>query len=154
MMERQLDSLISGFEDGTISRRQLLAALTAMTLTPAAAQSVGFVGRSLNHVTLAVSDIDQSRKFYEDVLGTSVISTQPNGVNLGLGDGFLGLYKIDDNPRIHHFCVGLDTFSVDEAADQLRDMGIAPYVREDKPEVYFQDPDGITVQFEHKDYRG
>ncbi len=152
-MERQLDSLISGFEDGTISRRQLLAALTAMTLTPTA-QSAGFVGKSLNHVTLAVSDIDRSREFYEAVLGTSVVSTQSNGVNLGLGDGFLGIYKIDDNPRIHHFCVGLDDFGVDEAADQLRDMGITPYVREDKPEVYFEDPDGITVQFEHKDYRG
>jgi len=153
-MKRQLNSLISGFEDGTISRRQLLAALTAMTLTPSAAQSAGFFGRSLNHVTLAVSDVDQSRKFYERVLGTSVISTQANGVNLGLGDSFLGLYKIDDNPRIHHLCVGLDHFGVDQTADQLRDMGIDPYVREDKPEVYFQDPDGITVQFEHKDYRG
>ena len=93
-MERQLDSLISGFEDGTISRRQLLAALTALTLTPTA-QSAGFVGKSLNHVTLAVSDIDRSREFYEAVLGTSVVSTQSNGVNLGLGDAFLGIYKIE-----------------------------------------------------------
>lgn len=153
-MERQLDLLISGFEEGTISRRQLLAALTAMVLAPTAAHSAGFVGQSLNHVTLAVSDVEQSRKFYEDVLGTPVISTQSNGVNLGLGDSFLGIYKIDDHPRIHHFCVGLDDFDVGKAADQLRDMGIEPYVRQDKPEVYFQDPDGITVQFENKAYRG
>lgn len=153
-MNRQLDSLIAGFESGTISRRQLLFALTAMILTPVSAKSSGFAGRSLNHVTLAVSDVDQSRKFYESVLGTSIISTQANGVNLGLGDGFLGLYKIDDNPRIHHFCVGLDNFDINEAADKLRNMGISPYIRKDKPEVYFQDPDGITVQFEDKDYRG
>jgi hypothetical protein len=87
-------------------------------------------------------------------LGASVISTQPNGVNLGLGDSFLGLYRIDGNPRIHHFCVGLEHFNVDEAADQLRDMGISPYIREDKPEVYFQDPDGIILQFEDQGYRG
>lgn len=153
-MERQLDSLISGFEDGTIGRRQLLTALTAMILAPSAAQSAGFVGRSLNHVTLAVSNVEESRKFYEQVLGTSVITMQSNGVNMGLGDSFLGLYRIDDHPRIHHFCVGLNEFDVGKAADQLRDMGITPYVREDKPEVYFQDPDGITVQFENKDYRG
>lgn len=154
MMEQQLDSLISGFEDGTISRRQLLSVLTALTLTPISARSSGLVGKSLNHVTLAVSDVDQSRKFYESVLGASVISTQSNGVNLGLGDSFLGLYKIDDAPGIHHFCVGLDNFRLDEAADQLRGMGIEPYIREDKPEVYFQDLDGITVQFEDKGYRG
>lgn len=153
-MEWQLDSLLSGFEDGTISRRQLLSALTALTLTPIAAQSYGLAGRSLNHVTLAVSDVDRSRKFYESVLGASVISTQANGLNLGLGDSFLGLYDIDDTPRIHHFCVGLDNFNIDEAAEQLRAMGIDPYIREDKPEVYFQDPDGITVQFEDKSYRG
>ena len=153
-MEQQLDSLISEYENGIISRRQLLVALTAMTLTRAAAQSSGFAAKSLNHVTLAVSDIDQSRRFYEAVLGTSVISTQSNGVNLGLGESFLGIYKIDDAPRIHHFCVGLDHYGVDEAAEKLREMGISPYVREDKPEVYFQDPDGITVQLEHRDYRG
>jgi catechol 2,3-dioxygenase-like lactoylglutathione lyase family enzyme len=153
-MNRQLDSLISGFEDGTISRRQLLAALTAMTVIPLTARPSGFVGRSLNHVTLSVSDVDRSRKFYESVLGVSVISTQENGVNLGLGDSFLGLYRIDDNPGIHHFCVGLENFNLDEAADRLRAIGISPYIREDKPEVYFQDPDGITVQFEDRGYRG
>jgi len=105
-------------------------------------------------VTLAVSDVDRSRRFYESVLGVSVVSTQSNGLNLGLGDSFLGLYKIDDKPRIHHFCVGLDNFDIDEAADRLREMKISPYIREDKPEVYFQDPDGITVQLEDKGYRG
>ena len=108
----------------------------------------------MNHVTLAVSDVQRSQAFYERVLGVGVVSTQKNGINLGLGNSFLGLYKIDDKPRIHHFCVGLDQYDVNEAAEKLRELGIDPYVREDKPEVYFQDPDGITVQLENKRYRG
>ena len=36
----------------------------------------------------------------------------------------------------------------------LRATGIEPYVRQDRPEIYFTDPDGITVQLSDKDYRG
>ena len=48
--------------------------------------SQGFSAKSLNHVTLAVTDIERSKKFYEDILGASVVSIQKNGVNMGLGD--------------------------------------------------------------------
>jgi catechol 2,3-dioxygenase-like lactoylglutathione lyase family enzyme len=153
-MQQRLDSLLSDYDKGLLSRRQLLAALAAVAVSPAIGSPASFQARSLNHVSLAVSDVDRSQAFYERVLGVGVVSTQKNGINLGLGNSFLGLYKIDDRPRIHHFCVGLDQYNVNEAADKLRELGIDPYVREDKPEVYFQDPDGITVQFENKKYRG
>lgn len=155
-MIQELDSLISNYEKGVISRRQLLAALAAAAIAPAAtaASAEGFQARSLNHVTLAVSDVERSQAFYERVLGMEVVSTQANGVNMGLGDSFLGLYKIDDTPRLHHFCVGLDSYDVEQSAETLRGMGLDPYVREDKPEVYFPDPDGLMVQLENKRYRG
>ncbi len=95
-----------------------------------------------------------SKDFYESILGVSTISTQKNGINLGVGDSFIGLYAIKEPPRVNHFCVGLDEYHVHAAAERLRQYGIKPRVRQDKPEVYFQDPDGITVQLESKDYRG
>ena len=154
-MESKLSQLLDAYETGKISRRSFVAMLGALCVPPALGSSPqGFSAKSLNHVTLAVSDIERSKKFYEDILGVSVLSIQKNGINMGLGDSFLGLYNIDSPPRIHHFCVGLDKFNVDESADKLRSLGLNPYVRKNKPEVYFADPDGITVQLENKSYRG
>ena len=130
-----------------------MTAATCQTPSPAAEQPA-FQAKSLNHVTLSVSSVAKSKAFYSSILGVTTISEQKNGINLGLGESFLGLYAIKEPPRVNHFCVGLDTFQVQVAADRLRQFGISPYVRKDKPEVYFKDPDGITVQLESKDYRG
>ncbi len=160
-MNDQIEMLVTKYETGLINRRQLLAGLAVMTAMPAVsaradekAAEPAFAAKSLNHVTLSVSNVEKSRQFYSSILGVSVISEQANGINLGLGNSFLGLYSIKEPPRINHFCVGLDEFQVQVAADRLRQFGISPSVRKDKPEVYFRDPDGISVQLESKDYRG
>lgn len=155
----EIETLVRRFEKGAIDRRQLLAALAVLTTFPAAAtaddeKEPAFEGKSLNHVTLSVSNVAKSRAFYSSILGVSAISEQKNGINLGLGTSFLGLYAIKEPPRVNHFCIGLDEFRVQAAAERLRQFGISPRVRKDKPEVYFEDPDGITVQLESKDYRG
>ena len=82
------------------------------------------------------------------------LSRQSNGINLGLGDSFLGLYEISNPGHIHHFCVGVDDYEIHEAAMKLEGAGIEPFVRQDRPQIYFSDPDGIRVQLSEKDYRG
>lgn len=156
-MYDKVEAFVKSYEQGALSRRQLIAGLAALAILPSVAASSEtpvFQAKTLNHVSLASSDVDRSAEFYQRVLGAQRVSTQNGGVNLGLGDSFLGLYNIPGKPRIHHFCVGLDTYDVDSCAEKLRNAGIEPYVRPDKPEVYFQDPDGIMVQLEDKGYRG
>ncbi len=158
-MNTEIATLVTKYDCGLINRRQLLTGLAAITTAAAVAAEPestepAFQGLSLNHVTLSVSDVEKSRQFYSSILGVSVISKQNSGVNLGLGDSFLGLHSIKEPPRVNHFCVGLDQFHVQVAATRLKQYGITPRVRKDKPEVYFEDPDGITVQLENKDYRG
>ena len=165
-MIRSLESLIGRFEAGYLGRREFIQgvlALATAAIVPgevrAAQRTSGGLARpraaSLNHVTLAVSDIERSSEFYGRVLGATEVSRQPNGINLGLGgDSFLGLYDIDPPPRIHHFCVGVEGFEIEEAAEELRSVGVAPTIRQDRPELYFQDPDGVTVQLSPVDYRG
>ncbi|HJN11635.1 MAG TPA: VOC family protein [Pirellulaceae bacterium] len=160
-MSDEIESLVSRYDRGVINRRQLLSALAALAAMPVTAHSAeseakapAFEAKSLNHVTLSVSNVQKSKEFYSSILGVSTVSKQKSGINLGLGDSFLGLYPIKEPPRINHFCVGLDEYQVQVAAERLRQFGISPFVRKDKPEVYFKDPDGITVQLESKDYRG
>ena len=157
---QEIEQLVSGYERGSIDRRQLLAGLAMLVSSGGVAQEAGqrdepaFRGQSLNHVTLSVTDVEASQRFYSSILGIQEVSRQKNGVNLGLGTSFLGLYAIKEPPRVNHFCIGLDEFHVQIAAERLRQYGINPRVRKDKPEVYFEDPDGITVQLEDKRYRG
>ncbi len=158
-MSDDVESLVTKYDQGVVDRRQLLAGLAALTAasiaaTESKANEPAFQGKSLNHVTLSVSNVEKSKEFYSSILGVSTISEQKNGINLGLGDSFLGLYAIKEPPRVNHFCIGLDEFRVQVAAERLKQFGISPFVRKDKPEVYFKDPDGITVQLESKNYRG
>lgn len=163
-MSDKIETVVTKYERGTISRRQLLAALAALTAAGSTTSVSGeeqenekapaFRARSLNHVTLSVSSVERSKQFYQSILGIEEISRQKNGINLGVGESFIGLYRIQEPPRVNHFCLGLDEFDVQQAADRLKEYGIKPYVRQDKPEVYFRDPDGISVQLENKHYRG
>jgi len=163
-MLREIETLVTRFERGAVSRRDFVqGVVAAATASAAAARGLEASGpgsaaapraNSLNHVSLAVSDIDASQRFYERVLGASEVSRQFNGVNLGLGESFLGLYDIDPPGAIHHFCVGVDDYQIDRSAEQLRALGIEPRIRQDRPELYFTDPDGITVQLSEREYRG
>jgi catechol 2,3-dioxygenase-like lactoylglutathione lyase family enzyme len=148
----ELEALVTAFETGELGRREFLQAVVVAASTPRHTREVRAV--SLNHVSLAVRDVDASKEFYERVLGISEVSRQPNGLNLGLGDSFLGLYDIQPKGQIHHFCVGVEHFDLEGAAAELRGLGVEPFIRQDRPELYFADPDGITVQLSSADYGG
>ena len=153
-MVAEIEALVSSFESGALSRRQFVQRMVLVAASPQLKTQVQVKGVSLNHVSLAVRDVDASRKFYERVLGIAVVSRQPNGVNLGLGDSFLGLYDIKPKGQINHFCVGVSNFDLQAQADELKALGVKPLIRQDRPELYFADPDGITVQLADADYSG
>lgn len=162
-----IETLVDRFERGTLTRRELVAALaglvTAGTGGGAAAQPSQVVqGRTLNHVSLAVSDVAKSAEFYSKLLGLQVVSKPGNGgINLGLGSSFLGLYKIAEPGRAHHFCIGVDEYDPDKLADRLKQAGLAPRVDRNPAnrtsggdQLYFSDPDNTLVQLSANGYQG
>lgn len=153
-----IDTLVSAFESGRLSRRQLVQGLAAMVAAsaPAAAeaQTPPIPALSLNHVSLAVTDPEASKQFFQKTFGMPVASTQGTGINLSLGTSFLGLYKMPNPGRVDHVCLGVANYEVNAMAAKLEAQGIKATIRKDKPEVYFNDPDGIRFQLENKDYRG
>jgi catechol 2,3-dioxygenase-like lactoylglutathione lyase family enzyme len=121
-----------------------------------------FRGRSLNHVTLSVTDVERSTAFYVRLLGGTLscgaIATDKgatvDSATLALPDGFLGLSKLGV-PRVHHFCVGVEHFSIDTAFEKLRrDFPASKPTIYRGEELYFRDPDGILGQVSGMDYRG
>jgi len=149
-----MELLLEGFEQGRLSRRDVVRAiaLLASASTPAlAAAAAPLRASSLNHVTLAVSDVERSRQFYQKLFDLPIVSKQANGINLGVGPhGFLGLYNMGQTPpQIHHVCLSIENFAAGGALEALEKEGVKGRIRDRDgvKELYFQDPDGITVQF-------
>lgn len=153
-----IDTLVTAFESGRLSRRQLVQGLAAMVAASAPlaaeAQTPAIPALSLNHVSLAVTDPEASKQVFQKTFGMPVASTQGTGINLSLGTSFLGLYKMPNPGRVDHVCLGVANYEVNAMAAKLEAQGIKATIRKDKPEVYFNDPDGIRFQLENKDYRG
>ena len=157
-MTASITQLLDSYDRGQISRRGLVSALLPLlAATPARAADTLSV-QSLNHVTLFVSDIERSRKFYQDLFTAPIVSKQANGINLAAGPAsFIGLYKGAPNssPSINHFCLGIEG-TVETASATLEKHGIKATIRDRDgvKELYFRDPDNLMVQLQNVNYRG
>jgi catechol 2,3-dioxygenase-like lactoylglutathione lyase family enzyme len=180
-MSKTIDELVTLYDQKHITRRQLIGALLTATATTPAAADAGqqkpatpernltgapppanavFHGRMLNHVTLSVLDLEQSRQFYQELLGASVLldgrsSDQAGWYDLRIGDSFVSVSKSKE-ASINHFAIGLDPwpgadralemvqkrFPKSEARANQNPRSKAAEVRS----VMVKDPNGISVQ--------
>jgi catechol 2,3-dioxygenase-like lactoylglutathione lyase family enzyme len=160
-MTGMLDTLLHHYEQGLISRRDLLATLgTAIAGTTAHSQPAAALGpvRQLNHVSIFVPDVAKSAKFYQDLFALPVLTRQDPGVNLDCGAGFLGIYPAPSGEAasINHLCFGLERFDADATLKTLTDRGVRARIRQrgDTKELYLTDPDGVSVQLQDSSYLG
>jgi len=168
-MSVEIEGLVAKFEARRLSRRELVTAIAAMVASaaaPAAAQDAAVTkvaqGRTINHVSMAVADVERSAAFYKALLGLKEVSRPGNGgINLGLSDGFLGLYKLPNPGTVNHFCIGVDDFDPDQMADRLKAQGIQATVDRNPAnrtsggdQLYFIDPDKTRVQLGPNGYQG
>jgi len=169
-MREAIEHLVQQFESRTLSRRQLVASLSALVASAAsgvAAQPTPNVsllarGRSLNHASLAVTDVEKAAQFYGTLLGAEVVSRPGNGgINLGLGEGFLGLYKLANPGTVNHICIGVDDFNADRLAEQCKQMGISATVDRNPAnrtsggdQLYLQGFDNHRLQIGPHGYQG
>src|SRR5262249_54888169 len=104
-MSAGFDQLLRRYENGHLTRRELLTALTAIASATAAAsvasaeQASAPLGpvKQLNHVSIFVPDVKKSAQFYQDLFAMPVLTNQDPGVNLNAGAGFLGIYPAPQN---------------------------------------------------------
>lgn len=168
-MDGSIETLVDAFEDRRLTRRELVASLTAMVAVagaPASAQTpqiaLAAQGRTLNHASLAVTDVENSARFYSTILGLKEVSRPGNGgINLGLGTSFLGLYRLANPGTVNHICIGVDDFDPDRIAAKLKEMGVTSRVDRNPnnrtsggDQLYFNDPDKTNVQLSANGYQG
>ena len=161
---KNLDALLNQYENGSLSRRELLAALALLVAAPPAADAaqaakpVGAV-KTMNHVTVFVPNVQKAVDFYQGLFGMPILTKQDAGINLSTGSGFYGIYPAPASATtgsINHVCLGLENFDADAVLKQLTDRGVKGNIRlrGDTKELYFTDPDGIRVQLQDVKYIG
>ena len=166
-----IDALLDAFESRRLSRRELVASLTALVTATAVAPvfpqgsaplGQAAQGRTLNHASLAVSDVAAAADFYSKVLGVKVVSRPGNGgINLGLGDGFLGVYKLNNPGTVNHICIGVDDYDPERIASKLKEMGVTATIDRNPAnrtsggdQLYFNGPDNCRIQLGANGYQG
>ncbi|HEV2690877.1 MAG TPA: VOC family protein, partial [Bryobacteraceae bacterium] len=93
-MTASINQLLDSYDRGLLSRRGLVRALLPLLAAAPARAADTLTVKTLNHVTLFVSDVERSRTFYQDLFTAPVVSKQANGINLAAGpNSFIGLYK-------------------------------------------------------------
>ena len=77
-MQLLIEGILSDFERGRLTRRQVVASLAALvTGAQAAPNPSGLHAVSLNHVTVRVPDVQRTSQFYQEFFGMPVWSKYP-----------------------------------------------------------------------------
>ena len=146
-MENEISTLIGRYENGSLSRRELVGALAVMAAAPgiASAAPAGFQSAGINHVSVTVSDLNRSVEFYKRVFALPVVPQNgANLVQLGVGKQHLSIRQ-GSPVGVDHFAIGVERFNKDAVIADLKARGATG---QDAPGVGFhvKDPDGTQVQ--------
>lgn len=114
----------------------------------------------LAHVTINVRDMEESLKFYEEIVGLPISIRFPTGPNseivfLGQGESKIELIKSEEdiNPTIGgDISIGFPVDNLDETMNFLKEKGIDIDSGPIQPNpntrfVFVKDPNGLRVQF-------
>jgi glyoxylase I family protein len=176
-MEPIISDMVQRYEHGRLSRRELIRGLTmlaaAAQVVPNAASAAEagagpagsahattaggiatgapepIVPTGIDHISILVSDVARSQKFYQDLLGLSVLSTDKDHGIVRMGTGRHVIVSIrPDKPAatIDHFGVKVENFNKAALTTNLKQRGLNP--QENWQYGFFvNDPDGTVVQF-------
>jgi catechol 2,3-dioxygenase-like lactoylglutathione lyase family enzyme len=106
----------------------------------------------LNHLTLAVSDLDRSVAFYSELLGFSVRMRKPSSTYLEAGTLWLALVRDADVrqgplPEYSHVAFSVSSSELQAWVDKLTAAGVGCWQESDRPDsFYFLDPDGHKLE--------
>src|SRR5882757_2345000 len=91
-MKAIIEKLLTDFEEGKVSRRQLVFALGAISGAAEGAPKTGELrATSINHVTVRVPDLHRTSQFYQEFFGMPLAQQSATVHILGVGGSFFGI---------------------------------------------------------------
>ena len=161
-MENIIAKLLRDFENGHMSRRQLIgslalaatAASTASAAGPPTVQTTGFKAISVDHISYQVSDYAKARDWYADLLGMTVAGDNgESSCQLQFGDSLLIARNGGEGatgPTVDHMAYKIENWDSDTVKGELERRGLEPRLDRGPGGTYasyhVSDPDGFTVQ--------
>ncbi len=104
----------------------------------------------LNHLTVAVSDLDRFFEFYVDVLGFKPEGRWDRGAYLSAGDLWLCLSLEPTSPAndYTHYAFSIDKDKFDDGVARLKSAGATSWKTNtsEGSSYYFLDPDGHKLE--------
>jgi catechol 2,3-dioxygenase-like lactoylglutathione lyase family enzyme len=171
-METTIATLLKDFEDGTMTRRQLIQSLAVLATAGSAAAQTPAPGRApwktvwLDHISYAVADYRKSVAFYRDLMGWEV--QNDNGTNqASMRIGTVGEIIIRNRraPQagaparpeptgvINHISYGIEPWDTDKVKAELERRGLKPrpdMQGENFKSFHVLDPDGWDLQISNQ----
>ena len=153
-MESVISDLVSRFEKGGLTRRELVRGLAMMAgaggfaATATAAQETEFKGAIIDHVSIQVADLQRSSEYYQKMFGFKVISEdKPHGIiRLGFTKPLVSINPQTPVGIVDHFAIGVPTFNRDAMTTYLAQHN-APTSNDPFAGFHVKDPDGVNIQF-------
>jgi catechol 2,3-dioxygenase-like lactoylglutathione lyase family enzyme len=143
-MEIAISKLVKSYEDGKLSRRDLVRGLALLAAGSGAAQTAGFQSSTIDHVSVYVSDLRRSTEFYQRVFGGAVQIREGNNV-VTAGKSRIVLRPGKPPGRVDHFALGVENFNQGSVTADLKARGAVP-LQETDIGFHVRDPDGFPVQ--------
>jgi len=145
-MQDTISRLLKTYENGKLSRRQLVQGLAVLAAGSGAAAAAGFEGNGINHVSLQVSNLQRSTDYYQRTFGCKVNKRDGNN-QLVFGKGFLVLRQGTPPGKVDHFAIGVDNFKKESVTADLKARGATPIDQQGGGfGFHVVDPDGYPVQ--------
>lgn len=166
-MQHIIANLLRNFEEGRMTRRQLIQSLalaataasatSAMPADAAAAPDSQVVRTAyLNHVGYQVADYKRSRDWYADLFGMKVVLDDGKKANLQVGESLVIFHNRPSptTPIIDHICFTLENWDKDKSVRgavnaELKRRGLE--VQSTANSLEIKDPDGFRIQLGGKD---
>jgi catechol 2,3-dioxygenase-like lactoylglutathione lyase family enzyme len=164
-MENIVTQLLQDFENGKISRRQLIqklalaatAASAAMITASPVSAAGGFQTLALDHISYQVANYKRSRDFYADLMGMTVSNDDAtHECQLHFGDSMLIVRNRPTNAtgaRVDHIAYRIKDWNTEKVKAELErrhlksrldtggNAGLKNYAS-----FHVQDPDGFDLQ--------
>lgn len=150
-MDDVIDDLVARFDAGTLSRRQLIGGLAALSAAagamPAAAQTTPFKSVRIDHISVQVADMARAIAFYENVFGLKVLNEDKENeiVRMGVTRIIVSLHRKPPVGIVDHYAIAIEGFDRAAVTAELAKHGLTAEENLDYG-FFVRDPEGVPVQ--------
>ena len=156
-MEQIIAMLVTEFDQGKLTRRQLIQNLTiaataasAVSAVPAAAAEAKVLNATnFNHVSYQVTEYAKTRDFYAGLFGMKVSEDDGKQCRLSFGNNILIIRNRQPAPKVDHIEYTIANWDQekDAMAAEVKRRGLKIVQGDTKTSLHILDPDGFQVQF-------